>query len=187
MGACAAGGACCCAIFTASSPLLPPHRKLRRQRQSVPLADGERNTKGRPLVRTSIHWDENTGDLRSNLPIPQPPRGAPPQHGVSALSSHASSSRSPTRPPEGVPARRQAEILGEVSSLRVGRRRLRCASTGGRGFSCGVVRAQGSSLLSSTPYHHLVPVLPEKVTSPRIGLLCLREHPRAAGWGCGWS
>ena len=26
-----------------------------------------------------------------------------------------------------------------------------------------------------------------KVTSPRIGLLCLREHPRAAGWGCGWS
>ena len=25
------------------------------------------------------------------------------------------------------------------------------------------------------------------VTSPRIGLLCLREHPRAAGWGCGWS
>ena len=27
----------------------------------------------------------------------------------------------------------------------------------------------------------------EMVTSPRIGLLCLREHPRAAGWGCGWS
>jgi len=26
------------------------------------------------------------------------------------------------------------------------RRRLRCASTGGRGFSCGVVRARGSSL-----------------------------------------
>ena len=25
------------------------------------------------------------------------------------------------------------------------------------------------------------------VTSPRIGLLCMREHPRAAGWGCGWS
>ena len=25
------------------------------------------------------------------------------------------------------------------------------------------------------------------VTSPRIGLFCLREHPRAAGWGCGWS
>ena len=74
-----------------------------------------------------------------------------------------------------------------MPSLRVGRRRLRCASTGGRGFSCGVVRAQGSSLLSSTPYYHLVPVLPEKVTSPRIGLLCLREHPRAAGWGCGWS
>ena len=36
----------------------------------------------------------------------------------------------------------------------------------GRGFSCGVVRAQGSSLLSSTPYYHLVPVLPEKVTWP---------------------
>ena len=74
-----------------------------------------------------------------------------------------------------------------MPSLRVGRRRLRCASTGGRGFSCGVVRAQGSSLLSSTPYYHLVPVLPEKVASPRISLLCLREHPRAAGWGCGWS
>ena len=55
-------------------------------------------------VRTSIHWDEITGDLRSNLPIPQPPTGAPPQRGVSAISSHASSSRSPTRPPEGVPA-----------------------------------------------------------------------------------
>ena len=27
----------------------------------------------------------------------------------------------------------------------------------------------------------------KRVTSPRIGLLCLREHPRAAGWGCGWS
>ena len=25
------------------------------------------------------------------------------------------------------------------------------------------------------------------VASPRISLLCLREHPRAAGWGCGWS
>ena len=33
-----------------------------------------------------------------------------------------------------------------MPSLRVGRRRLRCASTGGRGFSCGVVRARGSSL-----------------------------------------
>jgi len=31
----------------------------------------------------------------------------------------------------------------------------------GEGLSCGVVRAQGSSLLSSTPYYHLVPVLPE--------------------------
>ena len=29
--------------------------------------------------------------------------------------------------------------------------------------------------------------LPVTVTFPRIGLLCLREHPRAAGWGCGWS
>ena len=77
-----------------------------RQQLSVSLADGERNTKGR-TVRTSIHWDENTGDLRSNLPIPQPPTGAPPQHGVSALPSHASSSRSPTRPPEGVPAGRE--------------------------------------------------------------------------------
>ena len=25
------------------------------------------------------------------------------------------------------------------------------------------------------------------VASPTISLLCLREHPRAAGWGCGWS
>merc|ERR1711965_925639 len=74
-----------------------------------------------------------------------------------------------------------------LEALKLHHRRLRCASTGGRGFSCGVVRAQGSSSLSSTPYYHLVPVLPEKVTSPRIGLLCLREHPRAAGWGCGWS
>ena len=64
-------------------------------------------------VRTSIHWDEITGDLRSNLPIPQPPTGAPPQHGVSALSSHASSSRSPTRPPEGVPACREDQSWGK--------------------------------------------------------------------------
>ena len=25
------------------------------------------------------------------------------------------------------------------------------------------------------------------VASPRISRLCLREHPRAAGRGCGWS
>merc|ERR1711965_1270176 len=49
-----------------------------------------------------------------------------------------------------------------LEALKLHHRRLRCASTGGRGFSCGVVRAQGSSSLSSTPYYHLVPVLPEK-------------------------
>ena len=47
-----------------------------RQRLSVSLADGERNTKGR-TVRTSIHWDESTGEMRSNLLIQQPPKGAP--------------------------------------------------------------------------------------------------------------
>ena len=73
---------------------------------SVSLADGERNTQGR-TVRTSIHWDESNGKMRSNLLIQQPPKGAPPQHGVSALSSHASSSRNPTRPPESVPAGRE--------------------------------------------------------------------------------
>ena len=60
---------------------------------------------------------------------------------------------------------------------------------GGRGSPCGVVRAQGSSLLSS--------VLPTIISFPSYqrrllppGLVfsaCLREHPRAAGWGCGWS
>jgi len=44
-------------------------------------------------------------------------------------------------------------------------------------YVCRFEAAPGSPLRS--------PV--EKVTSPRIGLLCLREHPRAAGWGCGWS
>ena len=48
-----------------------------RQRLSVSLADGERNTKGR-TVRTSIHWDESTGEMRWNLLIQQPPKGAPP-------------------------------------------------------------------------------------------------------------
>ena len=84
----------------------PPQKNCGRQRLSVSLADGERNTKGR-TVRTSIHWDESNGKMRSNLLIQQPPKGAPPQHGVSALSSHASSSRNPTRPPEGVPAGRE--------------------------------------------------------------------------------
>ena len=41
-----------------------------RQRLSVSLADGERNTKGR-TVRTSTHWDESTGEMRSNLLIQQ--------------------------------------------------------------------------------------------------------------------
>jgi len=31
------------------------------QKNCVSLADGERNTKGR-TVRTSIHWDESTGE-----------------------------------------------------------------------------------------------------------------------------
>ena len=44
---------------------------------------------------------------------PKPPTGAPPQHGVSALPSHASSSRSPTRPPEGVPAGREDQSWGK--------------------------------------------------------------------------
>ena len=76
---------------SASPPPPAPHRKTAAasdlsERASLALADGERNTKER-TVRTSIHWDENTGEMRSNS------TGAPPQHGctrrVLALSSHA--------------------------------------------------------------------------------------------------
>jgi len=75
----------------------------------------QRNTKGR-TVRTSVHWDESTGEMRSNLLIQQPPTGAPPQHGVSALPSHASSSRSPTPPAaRGCSRRQRRPILGKVT------------------------------------------------------------------------
>ena len=60
------------------------------ERASLALADGERNTKER-MVRTSIHWDENTGEMRSNLPIQQE-RAASTRtrtRRVLALSSHA--------------------------------------------------------------------------------------------------
>ena len=43
--------------------------------------------------------------------------------------------------------------------------RLRCASTGGRGFSCGVVRARGSSLRILALLHvtsRITRVLPER-------------------------
>ena len=38
--------------------------------------------------------------------------------------------------------------------------RLRCASTGGRGFSCGVVRARGSFLRILALHIHLAYIIP---------------------------
>ena len=57
---------------------------------------------------------------------PKPPTGAPPQHGVSALSSHASSSRSPTRPPEARGCSRSAQAEKTNTILGVaGEKKLR--------------------------------------------------------------
>ena len=107
------------------------HRELRPPAtEPVSLADGGGHNEGpsetqslRRDVRTSI-TGMRSGDMSAEyLPTLQPPTGAPPQHGVSALSSHASSSRSPTRPPEGVPAGREDQSLGEVTSSLLPRRR----------------------------------------------------------------
>ena len=97
------------------------HRELRPPAtEPVSLADGGEHNEGpsetqslRRDVRTSI-TGMRSGDMSAEyLPTLQPPTGAPPQHGVSALSSHASSSRSPTRPPEGVPAGREDQSWGK--------------------------------------------------------------------------
>ena len=56
--------------------------------------------------------------------------------------------------------------------------------------SCGVVRAQGSSLLSSTPYYHLVPVLPENSSLQALQLHApvspdgARDHTTRAACCC---
>ena len=61
--------------------------------------------------------------MRWNLLIQQPPKGAPPQHRVSALSSHASSSRTPPGRPRVFPqAEKTTLILGEEQPLGLARR-----------------------------------------------------------------
>ena len=91
-----------------------PRRRVRRDGERVGAPSGRRAADGPPveprgaeraqrttsfLQRTygtgDVHplGHESNGKMRSNLLIQQPPKGATPQHGVSALSSHASSSR----------------------------------------------------------------------------------------------